>query len=174
MLHTLECERTRDELLQTLLKQYEKPLLRYISNLASDRGVAEDILQETLIRTWKNAGILDLESESIWPWLYSVARNLMIDHVRWRRRHPEAAESAMTTPVQSDHVDRIIDNIIVWHALAQLPTVYLEILKRRYLLGLTINEVAEDLGLPAGTVKSRTHYAIEKLRDVLTIGQVLA
>lgn len=173
MSRTLENVHLKSVFIETLMEEHEKNLLRYIVSLTSDEGIAEDILQETMIRAWKNANTLNFDTGSIRPWLFSVARNLVVDHLRRCWRRPEVAESSVAAPAQVDHVNHVIDSMVVLGALTQLPAVHLEVLKRRYLLGLSINEVSEELGVPPGTVKSQAHHAIEKLRDVVTIGQLL-
>src|SRR5215831_10743702 len=150
-----------DAVLTELYRQYRDPLLLFVLRLtAGDRHQAEDIVQETMVRAWREARRLDLSEPSLMPWLATVARRIVIDeHRRKRARPPEigGAEVVERAPVAA----------VVTEALRALSPVHREVLNETILRDRTVNEAAEGLGIPVGTVKSRVYYALKALRVAL-------
>lgn len=136
--------------------------------LEGDRQAAEDVVQETVIRAWRHAHELDPGGEAFRPWLLKVARRLVID--RYRRRTSRPAELGGEVPdrlAEADESDRTLAGMVVSEALAALTPAHREVLVEVYFRGRTVDEAAEVLGVPAGTVKSRTYYALRALRRAL-------
>jgi RNA polymerase sigma-70 factor (ECF subfamily) len=159
---------TADEVLvRVLFEEHGSAIFAHVARLTYDRSAAEDVVQETLLRAWRNADQLRAGDGSLRWWLLTVARNLAIDRIRTRKTRPEVAHSPATIPVQRDHADQVVDSLTVLDALAQLPVIHREVLEQLYLHGRTTQEVAETLGIPLGTVKSRSYYGIRALRGVL-------
>ena len=133
-----------------------------------DRYWAEDVVQETLIRTWRNASRLDPRPQLLRAWMCTVARRVVIDDRRSRRARPfeveEAHEDAVSVP---DPADQTVSSVVVRGALAKLPKAQRDVILETYLHGHTVNEVATMLGVPPGTVKSRMHHAVRALRRSL-------
>lgn len=162
-----------EALVRALYEQHGGALLAYAARLTGDRQAAEDILQETLIRAWHHAGELTESAGSIRGWLFTVARNLITDRMRAKAVRPvEVAQPPNVVPVERDHADRVVDSIVALEALGQLSEDHRTVLVHIYFQGRSVAETAQALGIPAGTVKSRTHNAMKNLQQLLTAGQV--
>lgn len=156
-----------EALVRSLFEDHGRAMLAYATRLTADRAAAEDIVQEAVVRAWRHPDVLVNGKGSVRGWLLTVVRNLVTDQVRARRARPaEAAESPTTVPVARDHADRVVDSLAVLAALDRLSAEHREVLEHVYLHGRTVSETAETLGIPPGTVKSRSHHALRALREV--------
>ncbi len=156
--------RVRDEeLARALYAEHAGALLAFVQRLlGGDRSSAEDIVQETLLRAWRNAD--RLPPHAIRPWLYTTARHLVIDVYRRRRARPvETSSDQLDTIVAADELDSALDSVLVADALGALSPAHRAVLIDCYYRGHTAREVAQERGLPAGTVRSRLHYALRAL-----------
>jgi len=158
-----------DELLRTLYAEHAGPLLGYVIKLTDgDRQRAEDVVQETLLRAWRHPESLDPSRGSLRPWLWTVARNIVVDAARARRARPqEVAEDALAVIPVEDQIDQALLSWEVAEALGTLSDDHRAVLVETYYRGRTVAEAAEVLGIPAGTVKSRAFYALRALRLAL-------
>jgi RNA polymerase sigma-70 factor (ECF subfamily) len=158
-----------DELLRTLYAEHAGPLLGYVIKLTDgDRQRAEDVVQETLLRAWRHPESLDPSRGSLRPWLWTVARNIVVDAARARRARPqEVAEDALAVIPVEDQIDQALLSWEVAEALSTLSDDHRAVLVETYYRGRTVAEAAEVLGIPAGTVKSRAFYALRALRLAL-------
>ena len=164
-----------DDLLVTeLYQRYRAPLMSFVLRLtAGDRQRAEDVVQETMLRAWRQAGQLETGDRSLMPWLATVARRIVIDEQRRRDARPtETDEEKLSTAAVPDWTDELLRSVVVTDALRELSLAHREVLNETVLRGRTVNEAAEVLGIPVGTVKSRVYYAIRALRLVLTEREV--
>ena len=159
-----------EELLRMLWEEHGGPLLAYATRLTDgDRQRAEDIVQETLLRAWRHPEALASDRGSARPWLCTVARNLAVDAHRARKaRPPEVGPDALNVLAVADEADRVLESWIVTDALRSLSLDHREVLLETYYRGKSVAEAAATLGVPAGTVKSRTYYALRALRLALT------
>jgi RNA polymerase sigma-70 factor (ECF subfamily) len=158
-----------DSFIRTLFNEHGNAMLAYATRLTGDRSAAEDIVQEALIRAWKHADSLQNGEGSVRGWLLTVVRNLTTDRIRARNARPlEVAESIMTVPLEPDHAGSVVTNMVTMEALERLSRDHRDVLECVYLQGRTVGETAERLGIPPGTVKSRTYYALRSLRDHFT------
>ena len=159
--------RTADEqFVASLFDEHGKALLAYATRLTGDRGAAEDIVQDTLVRAWRHASDLTERAGSVRGWLLTVARNIATDRARARKaRPPEVPESPESSPRERDHAERVVDSVVVLDALEHLSPDHREVLEQVYINGLSVAETAAKLGIPAGTVKSRSYYALRMLRE---------
>jgi RNA polymerase sigma-70 factor (ECF subfamily) len=160
-----------DTLVRLLYDEHAGPLLMFVLRLTGgDRQRAEDIVQETLLRAWRNAHRLGAQGQqSLRPWLVTVARRIAIDEHRSANARPaETYDRELESfPTTSDETDKVLQSMTVSDALRQLSHSHREILIETYFRGRTVPEAAEALNLPLGTAKSRVYYALRALRTAL-------
>src|SRR5436309_13250171 len=153
---------------EVLYQRYARPVFGLALRRLGDRGRAEDAVQETFASVWRAARSYKPERGPGGPWLYAVARNAIIDRSRAR------SEPAVEAPDQESHeagpADRAETSWTAWRvhrALEELSVNERSVIEPAYWGGLSQSEVAEYLGIPLGTVKTRTRAALARLADVL-------
>ncbi|MEW2400960.1 sigma-70 family RNA polymerase sigma factor [Streptomyces sp. NPDC046862] len=158
-----------EEFLRALYHFHGRALLQFAARrLQGDWHRAEDLLQEVAIRALRHAGELDPTTDSARPWLFTVLRNLVIDDLRARQARPaETGDPELAHPQVSDDVDHMLTSQVLFEALWDLQPRQREVLLHVHYLGRSVNQTALVLGVPPGTVKSRTFYASRALREAL-------
>jgi RNA polymerase sigma-70 factor (ECF subfamily) len=135
-----------------------------------DPGMAEHAVQETLLRAWRGCGGYDPDKGSVRTWLLTIERNVLTDSVRTRAVRPaetawdDLAEVTESHSAQPDFTDALTDGLLVDQLLAGLPAPQRYAVVQVILRDRAYQEVADDLGVPVGTVKTRVHYALRSLR----------
>jgi RNA polymerase sigma-70 factor (ECF subfamily) len=166
-----------EALIQAVYREHGRAMLAYATRLLGDRAAAEDVVQEALIRAWRHPEVLTNGKGSIRGWLLTVVRNLVTDRQRARAARPaEVAETAGVSAADAvvrDHADRVVASVTVLEALEGLSDDHRGVLDQLYFQGRSLREAATVLGIPAGTVKSRTYYALKALRRALNRDGVL-
>lgn len=152
------------ELLRALHAEHAAPLRRYVLRLTGDRALADDIVQETLMRAWRKPSVLDQSDRSARAWLFTVAHNLVIDATRSASRKHEVGPNAAPEASTEDRTDALLDAWLIADALRALSTEHREVIVHAYYAGRSIAEIASELDVPPGTVKSRLHYGLRALR----------
>jgi RNA polymerase sigma-70 factor, ECF subfamily len=155
--------------MRALYDEYAGPLLGYVVRLTGgDRQRAEDVVQETLLRAWRHPEAVTRPGCSVRAWLCTVARNVTVDAVRAQRsRPPETWGDPPAVPDADDQLERVLLSWEIAESLAVLRPEHRTVLVETYFRGRSVAEAARVLGIPAGTVKSRTYYALRALRLVL-------
>lgn len=156
-------------LMQQLHDEHAAALWGYCLRLTGhDRAKAEDVVQETLLRAWRNWDRLDESRGSVRAWLFTVARNIVIDEWRTRRSQSEfPVADVPEAPGVSDRTDELLLSWVVAEAVSTLSADHRAVLVECYFHGASVGQAAHRLGIPEGTVKSRTHYALRALRLAL-------
>jgi RNA polymerase sigma-70 factor (ECF subfamily) len=160
---------TTGEALRALYRAYAGELFGFALNALGDRGTAEEIVQEVFTRVWRHAEGYDPTRGSVRTWLYQIARHAIID---MRRRASVRPPLALQEPRADDEVEGLsIERAMLgWQvasALDRLSPEHRQVIRLAHVQGLSVREIAERCGLPEGTVKSRTWYALRSLRLVL-------
>lgn len=156
-----------ERLIRELYDRYAPALLGYVSGLVGgDRQRAEDIVQETLLRAWRHPEVLQDDGRSPRAWLFTVARNLVIDSHRARAsRPPEILDDTAGEAASDDGgIDLALQRYELLDALDSLSPSHRDVLVLVFYEGRSIAEAAAVLGVPEGTVKSRCHYAMRSMR----------
>jgi RNA polymerase sigma-70 factor, ECF subfamily len=160
---------TGERELRALYDAHALALLTYALRLCGgDRAQAEDLVQETLVRAWRNLDRLDPSAAPVRPWLFTVAQRLAIDAHRARQARPrEVGDAALAGVPSLDGMEGALDRIIVTDALQALSPEHRAVIVETYYRGRSVAEVAGVLGIPPGTVKSRCYYALRALKLAL-------
>jgi RNA polymerase sigma-70 factor (ECF subfamily) len=165
-----EVEHPEVDEVRALYDEHADALWRYAMRLTGDRARAEDVVQETLIRGWQHPEVTNDTERSARAWLFTVARNMIIDECRSSRFRNEVRSldgSAAPEQASPDEANAALDRMLVCEALAQLSPDHRAVIRRSYYLGWTTTQTAADLGIAEGTVKSRLHYALREMRFAL-------
>ncbi|MBO4207024.1 sigma-70 family RNA polymerase sigma factor [Micromonospora echinofusca] len=156
-----------DEWMTELYVAHAEALRRFLRRLTlGDLQAAEDLLQETLLRAWRHLDQLPTDVASLRPWLFTVARRLAIDAARTRQVRPTEVGSVDLTWFAADDngIDQVLAAETIRAALARLTEEHRRVLLEVYIQERSTREAAAILGIPEGTVKSRTHQALRALR----------
>ena len=153
--------------MRALHDEHANSLVSYVVGLTHDRSSAQDVVQETLLRDGRNAAAVERASGSRRGWLFTVARRIVIDQWRSASRRPEVLTDHVPEQLVEDTAQRTVDRQLVRSALRTLSIEHRQVLFECYFRGASIAEAADHLGLPPGTVKSRTHYALHALRQAI-------
>ena len=154
---------------EELHRRYARSVLGIALRRIGDRGRAEDATQDTFTSIWRSASRFDPSRGEATSWLYTVARNAIVDGLRRRREPPvaEAPEIAGAGPGPDDAVEQGWVAWRVHRALDVLPEQERSLVELAYWGGLSQSEIAEYLSIPLGTVKTRTRSALRRLADEL-------
>jgi RNA polymerase sigma-70 factor, ECF subfamily len=150
------------EALRTLYRRYAPRVYGLGVQLLGDRGLAEELVQETFVRIWRSAGRYDPGRGAPATFLFTVARRLAVDI--WRRQSSRTAVTGMPPAPDDDRIDAALRRLEVRDALTSLTPAHRQVLELTYFQGLKQRQVAERLAIPVGTVKTRTHHALRALK----------
>lgn len=162
-------ERGDVEAFRKLFQSYAPRVKSYMMRQGADPNTAEELAQETLLTVWRKAALYSGEKGSATTWIFTIARNLRIDRLRreqtWLPLPEGHNEEASTDALPDDVLSERERKVRVQDALASLPADQFEVVSLSYIEGLSHSEIAERLGLPLGTVKSRMRLAYQKIRE---------
>jgi RNA polymerase sigma-70 factor, ECF subfamily len=155
------------DVMRVLYDEHAAALWRYAVRLTGDTARAEDVVQETLLRAWRHPEVTDDSERSARAWLFTVARNLIIDERRSARFRNESGTPDLEQAADRagpDEVDSALDRLLLGEALSQLSEEHRAVIRRAYYQGWSTAQIAADLQIAEGTVKSRLHYGVRALR----------
>ena len=158
--------RNDDDAARRLYRKYRMELFRFGVHVLHDQGLAEEMVQETLIKFCQRARSYDVSRGPVRGWLFTMAKSAAIDIARRPSSRPFLPVEDFQLPPQYDSVDQALTVLTVDQALDKLPSIYGEVM-RLARDGFTQSEIAERLDIPIGTVKSRMAKAAGTLRAEL-------
>ncbi len=150
---------------------YAPRVKAYLIRQGVSPELAEDLAQETLVRVWRRAATFNPVQATASAWIFAISRNLWIDHLR-RERHPSVLDGrALDAPAEPETPDQVLEagerDRRLQKAMRELPAEQLTVLHMAFFGGHTHAQIAEQLELPLGTVKSRLRLALARVRDSL-------
>lgn len=156
-------------LMQQLHEAHAVALWYYCLRLVgNDRARAEDVVQETMLRAWRHRVVLESPPPALRAWLRTVAHNIVTDEWRRHRTHRETPVADVPEGrTREDLSDQLLLSWVVADAVARLSPDHRAVLLECYYRARPVAEAARRLGVPEGTVKSRTHYALRALKLAL-------
>jgi len=155
-----------EEGLRVVYDEHAGELYGFALRTLGDRGAAEDLVQEVLLRAWLKADTYRPERGSARGWLFAIARNLAIDVARARAARPELVGVDAEHAGLGDELARVERRIVLLELLSRLTTEHRTVLIEVAIRGRPLADVASGLVVPIGTVKSRLFYALKALRQV--------
>jgi RNA polymerase sigma factor (sigma-70 family) len=170
--HTLEAFRRRDPLaVREMYREYGRLVYTVALRALGREDLAEEATQQTFVRAWQAADRIDVERDPA-PWLATIAKRIAIDIYRREARRPTSAlddvapddDALVSLPPELDTLDAVWR---VRRAIDELPADESVIVRMQHLDGMTHTDISEKLGIPLGTVKSRSHRAHQKLATLL-------
>lgn len=156
---------SRDSLLRTLHDAHATALYHFVLRLTDQPQLSQDIVQETLLQAWQHPEVM--RGPAPRPWLYTVARNRVIDHYRSARARREIGTDQPPEVSIADRADTIIDTCLVADALRELSDDHRRVLVHAFYAGASTADLAKQLGVSINTAKSRLHYGLRALQLAL-------
>ena len=155
-----------EDVVAAIYREHGAALRRFVLSASRDPQLAEDVVQETVLRVWQQAPDI---TGSLRSYLFRTARNIMIDNYRKaQRRPPEAMERELADPAEAvERVDELLNRVLMEEALLRLSAEHRDVLVALHYRRFTVNEASVQLNIPSGTVKSRAFYAVRALRTIL-------
>jgi RNA polymerase sigma-70 factor, ECF subfamily len=164
-----------DAAIRELYCRHAEALRIYVERFCTDRTSADDVVQETFIRAWRHLSKLRADDRPIRPWLFRVARNLLIDADRAARSRPVIVQALPGQDAGADAgLAQVLDRELVCAALQHLSPAHRAVLIEAFYNGGSLVAVARELGIPHGTARSRLHYALQALRQQLHENDAIA
>ncbi|MGH9283394.1 MAG: RNA polymerase sigma factor [Acidimicrobiales bacterium] len=155
--------------LEELFRRYAGRLYALGTNLLGDAGLAEELVQESFVRLWRQAPRFDPARGTVAAFVFVLARRIAVD--LWRRpsSRPLTPDPAANGWARwfDDPAPEVVDGMVVRHALDSLSPAHRQVIELSYGGGLTQAEIARRVGVPLGTVKTRTYHALRALKVAL-------
>jgi RNA polymerase sigma factor (sigma-70 family) len=163
----IRCQLGEPAAFDDLISRWHGPLWAFVRRLAGNDDAAGEILQDVWIRVLRGIPRLR-EASKLRAWLFGIARRTLMDRLRDQYARAPAVEIDVEQIAVEPSVDEVDDLVVLEEALDGLPLIEREALTLFYLEELSLNEIAETLGVPVGTVKSRLHRARRLLRQAIS------
>lgn len=158
----------REMALQGLRARHEPELLRFALRLTRDPGLAEDVVQEALLRAWRDPNLTNREENVSRAWLFTVTRHLIVDRWRSAAFRREVTGLPVGNELSSgDATGEVLDRWLIADALRCMSPPHRAVVCAAYYEQLSVAEISRRLRIPEGTVKSRLHYGLRSLRLIL-------
>lgn len=160
--------RKREEIgIDQLYSKYSAALHGIISRKVRNDELASELLQETLLKAWNKISTYDHEKGTLFTWLSTIARNTTIDKLRLKKYQKQSVTDSIDTTHNISYTTPEASQMDASTLLASLSPKYEIVLRKSYIEGYSQNEIAKELDIPLGTVKTRIRKAITELRTSL-------
>lgn len=159
-------QRGDPDAVRALYLRYSRPVFAIALRSLGDRSLAEEVVQQTFVKAWRAAARFDTTLDPA-PWLYAIARRASVDVYRRERRHRENRSEETDMAVLPPSFEGLWETWEVRAALDDLPEDERSVIEATFYRQLTHREAAEALGIPVGTVKSRSNRAFRRLAGLL-------
>jgi len=157
----------------SIFKYFAPRLKSFFIKLGCSDSQAEEIIQEVMIAVWTKSSTYDRAKSSVSTWIYTIAKNKRIDKIRKEKRHNTVeSDDSLEIPVASKQEENLLSTEVnekIHHSLQFLPEEQAELLKLSYFYEKTHSDIARDLSLPLGTVKSRIRLALSKMKNLVEL-----
>ena len=157
-----------EDVVAAIYRDHGTALKRFVLSASRDPQLADDVVQETVLRVWQQAPQI---TGSLRSYLFRTARNIMIDNYRKAQRRPqEAGERDVPDSRRrggAGRIDDLLNKVLMEEALLRLSAEHREVLVALHYRRYTVQEASAQLKIPSGTVKSRAFYAVRALRTIL-------
>ncbi len=155
-----------DRLLTALYETYVVVVRRFVRTYVADPEHAEDAVQETFLRAWRHIDRIDVAEGNPRSFLFTTARNVLIDQWRAQSRRAELVhdDTTVNAAPTEDDVTKSLERILINESLRTLSTEHRDVIKALYFDDLSVTEAAARLDVAVGTIKSRSYYAVRALR----------
>jgi RNA polymerase sigma factor (sigma-70 family) len=159
--------------LEYLYDKYSGALFGVIKRIITKEEVAEEILQDVFIKIWDRMGSYDASKGRLFTWMLNIARNQAIDKTRSKEISNESKTAGLENLVgridRKEFVEQVVDAIGLREGLSQLPDDQKLVVEYLYLKGYTQSELAEELHIPLGTIKTRLRLGMIQLRQIFQV-----
>ncbi|CAH0230260.1 MULTISPECIES: sigma-70 family RNA polymerase sigma factor [unclassified Arthrobacter] len=155
-----------EDVVAAIYRDHGTALKRFVLSASRDPQLADDVVQETVLRVWQQAPQI---TGSLRSYLFRTARNIMIDNYRKAQRRPQEAGERDVPDVAdgAGRIDDLLNKVLMEEALLRLSAEHREVLVALHYRRYTVQEASAQLKVPSGTVKSRAFYAVRALRTIL-------
>ena len=155
-----------EDVVAAIYRDHGTALKRFVLSASRDPQLADDVVQETVLRVWQQAPQI---TGSLRSYLFRTARNIMIDNYRKAQRRPQEAGERDIPDVAdgAGRIDDLLNKVLMEEALLRLSAEHREVLVALHYRRYTVQEASAQLKIPSGTVKSRAFYAVRALRTIL-------
>ena len=156
-----------EDVVAAIYRDHGTALRRFVLSASRDPQLADDVVQETVLRVWQQAPQI---TGSLRSYLFRTARNIMIDNYRKAQRRPQEAGEPRcwrTRRSGAERVDDLLNKVLMEEALLRLSAEHRDVLVALHYRRYTVQEASAQLNIPSGTVKSRAFYAVRALRTIL-------
>jgi RNA polymerase sigma-70 factor, ECF subfamily len=166
-----------DDALRVLFARHNARIYRYVLRLSSNRSIAEETVSDVFLEAWRHAARFEMKSQ-VSTWLLAIARNKALAAMRRRSESQlDSEESLLTIEDPADNPEECLDKqsrgTAIRLCLKRLSPAHREVIDLVYYHGKSVGEVAEIVGIPAGTVKTRMHYARSRMATLLEQARIV-
>nr|WP_232507035.1 sigma-70 family RNA polymerase sigma factor [Idiomarina piscisalsi] len=162
-----------------LFRHFAPKLQSYATRQFGNEQTAMDLVQETMTNVWHKAHLFKPDKGSPSTWIFTIARNIRFDLLRKNKKRKDDISADELWPILSEQNDNLddgysLDNDVLMQEIsqyyAQLPDAQRIVIEKIYIEGKSQQEVSDALGVPLGTIKSRTRLALKKLKELIVNG----